>query len=459
MRCGDTRHRPGFSCPAAKYHCKACSKVGHFTSRCLTKPKTVNQITQEEESAYLNAWQDDSNYFICQIQDQKTITKRLYAKLPLVQQCHHRRRTYLRARIDPGADVNVMPATVYKQLTGDTELKNLGPVKCTMRVYTTEAIKNLGSLKVFVKYPGRKPELITFNITDQQGSVLLSCEDVLKLHLITPKPDLEDMVEGSKLIASQADINQIRNTTHEQESPQELPTPQAITCKEDIRKYFPDVIDGLGTFPGKPYHINIDPSVPPKRLPARPVPIHQQAEFKGQLQEMLGAGVIVPVTEPTPWINSFVIVETTDKLGNIRMRICLDPTPLNKAVIREPYHSRSPDDIYHHLCNAKHLTVVNFRKHYWQCLLDEESSYLMTFNTPYGHFRFVRLPFGVNVSGDAVQRKTDEIYNTLSNAIGIADDIIIWGDKEDGSDHDKALARFLQVTHENGLCINFDKIQ
>ena len=71
----------------------------------------------------------------------------------------------------------------------------------------------------------------------------------------------------------------------------------------------------------------------------------------------------------------------------------------------------------------------------------------------------MRLPFGVNVSGDAVQRKMDEIYNTLPNVIGIADDIIIWGDKEDGSDHDEALARFLQITRENGLRINFDKIQ
>ena len=174
---------------------------------------------------------------------------------------------------------------------------------------------------------------------------------------------------------------------------------------------------------------------------------------------MLGAEVIVPVTEPTPWINSFVIVETMDKLGNIRMHICLDSTPLNQAVIREPYHSRSPDDIYHHLCNAKHLTVVDFTKCYWQCLLDEESSYLMTFNIPYGCFRFVRLLFGVNVSGDTVQRKTDEIYNPLPNVIGIADDIIIWGDKEDGSNHDEALAHFLQVTRENGLLINFDKIQ
>ena len=108
--------------------------------------------------AYLNAWQDDSSYFICQIQDQKTITKHLYANLPLVQQHHHRCHTYLRVCIDQGADVNVMPATMYKQLTSDTGLKSLGPVQCTMRVYTTQAITNLGSLQVFIKYPGCKPE-------------------------------------------------------------------------------------------------------------------------------------------------------------------------------------------------------------------------------------------------------------------------------------------------------------
>ena len=293
-----------------------------------------------------------------------------------------------------------------------------------------------------------------------------------QLHLCNYKPEMEEVLLRdlflfglqdesfmSKIISEEspnvtiADINQVSHKPNEQELSQELETPKTITCKEDIRKYFPDVIDG------KPYHINIDANIPPKWLPARAVPIQQQAEFKCQLQDMLDAGVIVLVTEPTPWINSFVIVETTDQHGNPKMCICLDPTPLNKAVIREPYHYRSPDDIYHHLCNAKYLTVIDFKKCYWQCLLNEESSYLTTFNTPYGRFRFVRLPFGVNVSGDAVQRKTDEIYNPLPNVIGIIDDIIIWGDKEDGSDHDTALAHFLQVTRKNGLRINFDKIQ
>ena len=39
-------------------------------------------------------------------------------------------------------------------------------------------------------------------------------------------------------------------------------------------------------------------------------PVHQQDEFKKQLNEMLDAGVITEVHEATPWINSFVIVET-----------------------------------------------------------------------------------------------------------------------------------------------------
>ena len=62
-----------------------------------------------------------------------------------------------------------MPAAVYKQLIGDTGLKNLGPVQCTMRVYTTQAITNLESLQVFIKYPGRKPKPITFNITNEEA--------------------------------------------------------------------------------------------------------------------------------------------------------------------------------------------------------------------------------------------------------------------------------------------------
>ena len=165
---------------------------------------------------------------------------------------------------------------------------------------------------------------------------------------------------------------------------------------------YKEIFEGIGTFPGKPYHINTDPNIPPKWLPCRPVPVHQQDEFKKQLNEMLDAGVITEVHEGTPWINSFVIVETV-KDGQKKLRICLDPKPLNKAIMHEPYITRTPDDVYHKLANAKYITVIDFKKSFWQFLLDEESSYLTTFNTPFGRCCYLRLPFGTNVSGDCHQ--------------------------------------------------------
>ena len=56
---------------------------------------------------------------------------------------------------------------------------------------------------------------------------------------------------------------------------------------------------------------------------------------------MLQAGVLKAVHQVTPWINSFVLVEEKDKLGKFKLRISLDPTNLNKAIVHEPYHFKT----------------------------------------------------------------------------------------------------------------------
>ena len=62
---------------------------------------------------------------------------------------------------------------------------------------------------------------------------------------------------------------------------------QPLTSLNEIKVQYKKIFEGIGTFSGKPYHINTDPSIPPKWLPCQPVPIHQQDEFKKQLNEML----------------------------------------------------------------------------------------------------------------------------------------------------------------------------
>ena len=51
-----------------------------------------------------------------------------------------------------------------------------------------------------------------------------------------------------------------------------------------------------------------------------------------------------------------MIVEGKDKLGRLKSRIYLDPKNLNVAVIREPWFSKTPDDIAHLLAAAQALS-------------------------------------------------------------------------------------------------------
>ena len=111
-----------------------------------------------------------------------------------------------------------------------------------------------------------------------------------------------------------------------------------VKSKEQIQEQYPELFKGIGLFHGEPYHIHINLSITPKQTPSRPIPAHLKQNFQQEIEKMLAARVIKPVHEASPWINSFVLVESTNKSnGKPKLRICLDPTNLNKAIICEPY--------------------------------------------------------------------------------------------------------------------------
>ena len=115
---------------------------------------------------------------------------------------------------------------------------------------------------------------------------------------------------------------------------------------------------------------------------------------------MLKVGVLKPVHEATLWINSFVLVEGKDKFVNLKLRICLDPTNLNKAIVKEPYDFKTPEDIVHLLADACIMSVCDCKKGYWHQEFDEALSFLTTFNSKLGRFRYTVMPFGATVAGD-----------------------------------------------------------
>ena len=232
-----------------------------------------------------------------------------------------------------------------------------------------------------------------------------------------------------------------------------------ITTQDQILQEYPDVFEGIGKFPGPPYHIQVDPKVTPKQTPCRPIPIHLKDAFQKEINQMLQASVLLPVTKATPWINGFVLVEKRGNHGQVKLRICLDPTNLNKAVTREPYHFRIPEDISHMLADACISTVYDCKKGYMHQMTDEASSYLTTFNTEVGRYRFAVMPFGIMVAGDVFQQKLDECFGYIKNLIVIADDIMVIGKHHNHKDHDLAFTTLLWTARRCNIKLNYDKLK
>ena len=79
---------------------------------------------------------------------------------------------------------------------------------------------------------------------------------------------------------------------------------------------------------------------------------------------------------------------------------------------------------------------------FWQIQLDEESSYLCTFNTPFGRYRFIRWPFGVCSAPEVFQKKNEALLGDIDGVEVIFDDIIVAA--QDKQEHDEIMKKLLE---------------
>ena len=58
--------------------------------------------------------------------------------------------------------------------------------------------------------------------------------------------------------------------------------------------------------------------------------------------------------------------------------------------------------------DVKVFSKADLRDGFLQIQLDEESSKLTTFQTPWGRYRYLRMPFGISPAPEYFQRKMDQ---------------------------------------------------
>lgn len=199
---------------------------------------------------------------------------------------------------------------------------------------------------------------------------------------------------------------------------------QSTESVEELLNEYDHLFHGIGCLPGK-YDIKVDHSVKPEVAPPRRIPHTLKDKVLEELKRMESMKIISKVETPTRWVSPIVVV----KKPSGKVRICIDPRELNKSILREHKPLKTVEEDAANLKKAKHFTTMDAALGFYQIQLTEESSWLTTFNTPFGRYKFERLPFGISSAPEVFQRAMSQEFENQPCEV-IVDDILIWADSE-----------------------------
>ena len=102
----------------------------------------------------------------------------------------------------------------------------------------------------------------------------------------------------------------------------------------------------------------MDPTVKPATHARRKVPIESKEAIDRELDYLIEEEIITEQVEPTPWVSSVTFL----RKPNREVRVCLDPSNLNKAIIREHHKPMTVEEIAHELAGATVYTKADALK-------------------------------------------------------------------------------------------------
>lgn len=105
---------------------------------------------------------------------------------------------------------------------------------------------------------------------------------------------------------------------------------------------------------------------------------------------MTNMNVIRPINESTPVVSQLVIVRKNNKI-----RVCIDPSDVNKNILRRYYPLKTIEEISANIKGSKYFTKLDCKRGFWQIKVSERTQKYLTFATPWGRYACMRLPFRI----------------------------------------------------------------
>ncbi|XP_011858765.1 PREDICTED: uncharacterized protein K02A2.6-like [Vollenhovia emeryi] len=227
---------------------------------------------------------------------------------------------------------------------------------------------------------------------------------------------------------------------------------QAARVNQLLAKYKENFSSKAGTLIGPPISLHRKPNTKPVFAKAREIPLALRDTYAKEIDEKLKSGLYKRV-DYSEWASTTHVV--VKKNGHLRITGNYKPS-VNSCLVIDEYPIPKPEHIFSQLKGAKIFCLLDISDAYSHLILDEESSHMLTLNTPtHGLIRPTRAVYGAASIPAIWQRRMEAVIKDLRNVRNFYDDFIIFA--EDFESLLQILDEVLERFREHGLHLNKEK--
>ena len=310
-------------CPFLNAECFNCKKTGHLKKMCQNRSTKLIKSYNHDSNATTSAYD-----FVFNVSDKR---------VPPIMMAVTLNNMKLDMEVDTGSFYSLMSERVFlKTWPISTERPQIRGVSNKLNVYGGSPLNVLGAINVNAFTDKMQQSIYTdIIVVKDDGPTLLG----------------RGLMNALKIDKIDLSVNNISNVSN-----WELEFPNLFK-------------PGLGCLQGKEFHIEVDPTVPPKFCKARTVPYTLRNKVNSELDRLVSEGIITPVSHSL-WAAAVVPVLKSDDT----IRVCGDyKLTVNRAARLDSYPIPRIQDLFSQLSIATVFSKLDMSQAYSQLCLDKVS--------------------------------------------------------------------------------------